>query len=43
MENEQINDNPFFVSLSIEGSQLEEVEVHLSFGSNERRLGPRHL
>lgn len=30
MENEQINDNPFFVTLSIEGSQLEEVEVEIT-------------
>lgn len=30
MENEPINDNPFFVTLSIEGSQLEEVEVEIT-------------
>lgn len=30
MANEHINDNPFFVSLSIEGSQLEEVEVEIT-------------
>ena len=38
MANEQINDNPFFVSLSIEGSQLEEVEVEITDAIRKQML-----